>query len=49
MPKTVQIRDLDEEVYATLVPRAVEAGMSVPESREPRPSAWRHGPVWTNG
>lgn len=31
MPKTVQIRDLDDEVYAALVRRAAEAGMSVPE------------------
>lgn len=31
MPKTVQIRDLDDEVYAGLVRRAAEAGTSVPE------------------
>jgi antitoxin FitA len=31
MPKTVQIRDLDDEVYAALVRRAAEAGISVPE------------------
>lgn len=31
MPKTVQIRDLDDEVYAGLVRRAAEAGISVPE------------------
>lgn len=31
MPKTVQIRDLDDEVYATLAGRAAAAGMSVPE------------------
>ncbi|HEY7812245.1 MAG TPA: hypothetical protein VIC62_03360 [Nakamurella sp.] len=30
MPKTVQIRDLDDEVYAGLVRRAAEAGISVP-------------------
>ena len=29
--KTVQIRDLDDEVYAALVRRAAEAGVSVPE------------------
>jgi antitoxin FitA len=29
--KTVQIRDLDDEVYAGLVRRAAEAGVSVPE------------------
>ena len=28
---TVQIRDLDEEVYAALARRAAEAGISVPE------------------
>lgn len=28
---TVQIRDLDDEVYAALAKRAAEAGVSVPE------------------
>lgn len=31
MPKTVQIRDLDDGVYATLSRRAAEANLSVPE------------------
>lgn len=31
MPKTVQIRDIDDEVYAALVRRAAEAGITVPE------------------
>jgi plasmid stability protein len=31
MPKTVQIRDLDDDVYAALTRRAAEAGVSVPE------------------
>jgi hypothetical protein len=31
VPKTVQIRDLDDEVYAGLVRRAAEARVSVPE------------------
>lgn len=31
MPKTVQIRNLDDEVYAGLARRAAEAGLSVPE------------------
>jgi len=31
MPKTVQIRDLDDEVYAALARRAAEVGVSVPE------------------
>lgn len=31
MPKTVQIRDLDDAVYAGLVRRAAESGVSVPE------------------
>jgi antitoxin FitA len=31
MPKTVQIRDIDDEVYAALLRRAAEAGISVPE------------------
>ena len=31
MPKTIQIRDLDDDVYAGLARRAAEAGVSVPE------------------
>jgi len=31
VPKTIQIRDLDDEVYSALVRRAAEAGLSVPE------------------
>jgi len=31
MPKTIQIRDIDDEVYAALVRRAGEAGITVPE------------------
>lgn len=31
MSKTVQIRDLDDDVYAGLARRAAEAGVSVPE------------------
>ena len=31
MSKTVQIRQLDDEVYAGLVRRAAEVGVSVPE------------------
>ena len=31
MPKTIQIRDLDDEVYAGLARRAAERGVSVPE------------------
>jgi hypothetical protein len=31
MPKTVQIRDLDDDVYSALARRAAEAGVSVPE------------------
>ncbi|WP_125612037.1 hypothetical protein [Specibacter cremeus] len=31
MPKTVQIRNLDDEVYAGLVRRAADYGVSVPE------------------
>ncbi|MGH9112419.1 MAG: hypothetical protein ACRDZN_09015 [Acidimicrobiales bacterium] len=31
MPKTIQIRDVDDEVYAGLVRRAAEAGITVPE------------------
>ena len=31
MPKTVQIRDIDDEVYAALARRAAESGLTVPE------------------
>jgi plasmid stability protein len=31
VPKTVQIRDLDDDVYARLAQRAAEAGLSVPD------------------
>jgi len=31
MPKTVQIRDIDDETYATLKRQAAGAGLSVPE------------------
>ncbi|MGI8728582.1 MAG: hypothetical protein ACR2LK_01040 [Solirubrobacteraceae bacterium] len=31
MPKTVQIRNLDDKVYASLVKRAAETGISVPK------------------
>lgn len=31
MPKTIQIRDIDDDVYAGLAKRAAEAGISIPE------------------
>ena len=31
MPKTIQIRDIDDEVYAALARRAADAGVSVPD------------------
>jgi hypothetical protein len=31
MPKSIQIRDLDDEVYAALARRAAETGITVPE------------------
>lgn len=31
MPRTIQIRDVDDEVYSGLARRAAEAGLSVPE------------------
>jgi antitoxin FitA len=31
VPKTVQIRDIDDDTYAALVRRAAEAGVSVPD------------------
>lgn len=49
MPKTVQIRDIDDDVYAALARRAAETGISVPEllrgevvrlARRPSVPAW---------
>jgi len=31
MSKTVQIRDIDDDIYAALTRRAAEAGLTVPE------------------
>lgn len=31
MPRTIQIRDVDDDVYAALVRRAAEAGLTVPD------------------
>lgn len=31
MPKTVQIRDIDDDVYSALARRAAEAGLTVPD------------------
>ena len=31
MPKTVQIRDIDDDVYAALARRAAESGLTVPD------------------
>ena len=31
MPRTIQVRDLDDDVYVALVRRASEAGITVPE------------------
>jgi antitoxin FitA len=31
MPKTIQIRDVDDDVYRALAERAAEAGVTVPE------------------
>lgn len=31
MPKTIQIRDVDDDVYEALSQRAAEVGLSVPE------------------
>lgn len=31
MPKTVQIRNIDDDVYAALVRRAAEEGLTVPD------------------
>jgi len=52
MPKTVQIRDLDDESYAGLARQAAEAGVSVPEllrreitrlARRPSVATWLAG------
>jgi hypothetical protein len=31
VPKTIQIRDVDDDVYAALARRAAEAGITVPD------------------
>ena len=31
MTKTIQIRDIDDDLYASLVKRAADAGLTVPE------------------
>ena len=31
MPKTIQIRDVDDDVYAALAKRAGEAGITIPD------------------
>jgi hypothetical protein len=31
VPKTIQIRDIDDDVYAALARRAAEAGITVPD------------------
>jgi hypothetical protein len=31
VPRTIQIRDLDDDVYAALVRRGAESGLTVPE------------------
>ncbi len=31
MPRTIQIRDIDDDVYVALSRRAAEAGLTVPE------------------
>jgi hypothetical protein len=31
VPKTIQIRDVDDEIYAALAKRAAESGLSVPD------------------
>jgi hypothetical protein len=31
MPKTIQIRDIDDDVYAALTKRAAEVGVTVPD------------------
>ncbi len=31
MPRTIQIRDVDDDVYAALSKRAAEAGLTVPD------------------
>ena len=55
MPKTVQIRDLDDEVYDGLVRRAAEAGISVPAllrleaTRRPPGRVFRNGSAGRGG
>ena len=44
MPKTIQIRDIDDEVYAGLRRRAAEEGVSVPELLRAEASRLASGP-----
>ena len=45
MPKTVQIRDIDDEVYAALAVRAAEADLTVPEMLRREATRLPHRPT----
>ncbi|MEI2638716.1 MAG: hypothetical protein V9F03_06940 [Microthrixaceae bacterium] len=45
MPRTVQIRDIDDEVYAALAVRAAEADLTVPEMLRREATRLAHRPT----
>jgi len=51
VPKTIQVRDIDDEVYAGLRRRAAEEGLSVPELLRAEATRLAAGPsiaAWLN-
>ena len=49
MPKTIQIRDLDDDVYSALARHVADAGVTVPELlRRKRRGSW-HAPRSRSG
>ncbi|MGO9874770.1 MAG: hypothetical protein ACLPVY_13335 [Acidimicrobiia bacterium] len=44
MPKTVQIRDIDDDVYAALARRAADAGLTVPDFLRREVARWASRP-----
>lgn len=45
MPRTVQIRDIDDEVYAALAVRAAEADLTIPEMLRREATRLAHRPT----
>jgi len=47
VPKTIQIRDVDDEVYRALARRAAEADLTVPELLRREAARWAARPTMT--